>query len=63
MARAYAWRVLALRMVAVRNSMKRLLAFSPASAMTAGRIGPAVDDVIVAFDVFASSLPITRLRN
>ena len=27
-------------MVAVKNSMKRLPAFSPASAMTAGRIGP-----------------------
>ena len=33
--------MLALRMVAVKNSMKRLPAFSPASAMTAGRIDAA----------------------
>jgi hypothetical protein len=32
--------VLPLRMVAVKNSMKRLAAWSPAWAMMAGRIGP-----------------------
>ena len=57
MARAYACRVLALRMVAVKNSMKRLAAFSPASAMTAGRIGPAADDVTAPFDVLAELIP------
>ena len=39
-------RVFGLRMVAVKNSMKRRAAWSPASAMRAGRIGPEVVPVM-----------------
>ena len=51
--------MLALRMVAVKNSMKRLAALSPASAMMAGRIGPELVPVMLpALGVVTSSLGI-----
>ncbi len=56
MARAYAWRVLLLRMVAVRNSMKHLPAFSPAWAMTAGRMGPFAVPNAPAWGILTESL-------
>jgi hypothetical protein len=62
MALAYASRVLPLRIVAVRNSMKRLPAFSPAPVMIAGRMGPPVGAATMPGDVLASSLGMVALR-
>ena len=51
-----------MRIVAVRNSMKRLPAFSPAPAMIAGRMGPPVGAATMPGDVLASSLGMVALR-